>query len=796
MTKHSNSQIPETSNDLAIVCLAITRLLIQVTNLDELTRDICRRLTESGLFQSAWMVVLNQDGRIEASGQSGLDAGFHNFASGQAKGDLPGCMQEQPDPATPVRILNPGPACSICELHGACGSNAVITMMLEEQEAALGWVCLTVSDVFKPDRIALDLLENLGRDLTLTVRNRFRSNLDLPGASDAARLAAIVESSDDAIIGKSLDGIIWTWNKGATRMYGYQAEEAIGRPISIMVPSDRPDELPKIIEKIQNGEKVEHIDTVRKRKDGALVQVSLSVSPIKDGAGRIIGASTVARDVTERKITREALKRTITELTQRVRELNCLYAVSRLLEKPNSSIREILEGTVQLLPAGLQYPELVCARASLKEQSYQTENFQETSRKVIHDLVIQGEPSGVLEVCYLTEKPDEGESGFLPEEKELIQAIAERLSRILDHLRVEEALRTREKNFRTLIENALTGISLIRDDQVIFQNPEHERLMGALPLNFRFSTFDGIHPDDREKFKEFFDMIETGEVETWDTDFRFYPLGKNQSRPDLRWVHCRASSIDYQDRRSIVVNMMDLTRAKELEHLLRTHDKMTSLGHVAAGLAHEIRNPLSGINIYLSTLGKIYDRADSRETVEQILGQLQSASRKIESVIKRVMDFSKPSEPHFTRIDIAEPLEEALNLSAVTLRKRGIQVEKHLEPELPACLADPHMIEEVILNLLTNAAEAMKEAPDGKKIRISTAVQSDRIHVTISDSGPGVPASLRGQIFDPFFTTKSDGTGIGLSIGQRIMTDHGGLLTVTGSDLGGAAFTLEIPISS
>jgi len=116
------------------------------------------------------------------------------------------------------------------------------------------------------------------------------------------RLAAIVESSDDAIVSKDLNGIIATWNAGAERLFGYTAEEAIGQPITIVIPEDRLDEEPEIIARIRKGERVDHFETVRRRKDGSLVDISLTVSPIVDGRGRVVGASKIARDITERRM--------------------------------------------------------------------------------------------------------------------------------------------------------------------------------------------------------------------------------------------------------------------------------------------------------------------------------------------------------------------------------------------------------------------------------------------------------------------------------------------------------------
>jgi PAS domain S-box-containing protein len=123
-----------------------------------------------------------------------------------------------------------------------------------------------------------------------------------------ARLAAIVESSDDVILGKTLEGIITSWNEGAERTYGYTAEEAVGQPISMLVPPERPNEIPRILESIRRGEKVDHFETVRVTKDGRRLDISLTVSPIRDATGEIVGASTIARDITERKRAEEAVR--------------------------------------------------------------------------------------------------------------------------------------------------------------------------------------------------------------------------------------------------------------------------------------------------------------------------------------------------------------------------------------------------------------------------------------------------------------------------------------------------------
>jgi PAS domain S-box-containing protein len=135
------------------------------------------------------------------------------------------------------------------------------------------------------------------------------------------RLASIVESSDDAIVSKDLDGIIKTWNPGAERLFGYTAEEVIGKPITLLIPIDRHDEESDILSRIQRGERIDHYETVRRRKDGSLVEISLTVSPIKNAEGTVVGASKTARDITERKRAQEQQNLLVREMSHRVKNL-------------------------------------------------------------------------------------------------------------------------------------------------------------------------------------------------------------------------------------------------------------------------------------------------------------------------------------------------------------------------------------------------------------------------------------------------------------------------------------------
>jgi PAS domain S-box-containing protein len=377
------------------------------------------------------------------------------------------------------------------------------------------------------------------------------------------------------------------------------------------------------------------------------------------------------------------------------------------------------------------------------------------------------------------------------EEQALFGEIAQDVGQALYRMELEEQRAVTENRFRELVENSLAGILLIQDNAIIYRNPEQKRLFGPLPAHFRTDAFAGVHPDDLEKVEGAYARVSSGEASSVDVDFRFYPQQTPGATQAMKWVFCRASRIDYQGRETVLVSMLDITRNRELEQIVRVQDKMSSLGRVAAGIAHEIRNPLSGINIYLDTLGKIHERQENLETVGEILAQMKVASGKIESVIRRVMDFSKPGQPRLTLVDVNQPVENALFLCAAALRRDRVGVEKDLAGDLPRCRLDASLIEQVVLNLLTNATEALRHAEE-KMISVRTVFEKEAVVIRVGDSGPGIPEDRRGKVFDPFYTTKSDGTGIGLSLCQRIINDHHGTLVVESSVWGGAEFVISL----
>jgi PAS domain-containing protein len=179
------------------------------------------------------------------------------------------------------------------------------------------------------------------------------------------------------------------------------------------------------------------------------------------------------------------------ELAERVKELNCLYQISHLAQKRSLSFEKILQGIVELIPPAMHYPAITGVKISIDDREFKTSNFKETNWKLSRDIKVQEENIGVLVVCQLEKTPDRDRDPFLKEEKDLIAAVVERIGRIIERSQAQAALIESETRFRQLVENSLTGISIIQDGRIVYQNPEQERLLGPLP---RRVLFEDIKP--------------------------------------------------------------------------------------------------------------------------------------------------------------------------------------------------------------------------------------------------------------------------------------------------------------
>lgn len=233
-----------------------------------------------------------------------------------------------------------------------------------------------------------------------------------------------------------------------------------------------------------------------------------------------------------------------------------------------------------------------------------------------------------------------------------------------------------------------------------------------------------------------------------------------------------------------------LKHTAAIEKQLRETEKLASLGQLSAGVAHEINNPLGGMKLCFNNLVRgAMDGEKRRQHVEVI----NSGFDRIQKIVRNLLDFSKNSSLSVAPVSLNYLVESVLNLTEYTIGKKGILLVKRLSPDCPDLMADANKLEQVLLNLIINALQAMEP---GGVLTISTWVEGNSCRLSVSDTGKGIAADIVSRIFDPFFTTKGveEGTGLGLTVSKAIIEQHKGRIAVTTSPQG-TSFTVELPLA-
>jgi PAS domain S-box-containing protein len=250
----------------------------------------------------------------------------------------------------------------------------------------------------------------------------------------------------------------------------------------------------------------------------------------------------------------------------------------------------------------------------------------------------------------------------------------------------------------------------------------------------------------------------------------------------------------------LVIN--DLTTIKQLEQQVRRTDRLASLGTLAAGMAHEIKNPLVSIKTFTQLLPERYEDNDFRQTFFSLVG---GEVKRIDRIVNQLLRFSRPAKPNLMATRLHEVLDGALNLMSQQLRQNNIRLARSFEASIDSIHADGDQLSQAFINLFLNAIEAMGNGGT-LTVRTSSAHSNGfpqvfwaekpepQIEVTIQDTGEGIPAESLPHIFDPFFTTKSQGTGLGLSVAHGIVHEHNGIIDVKSEASQGTTFTVVLPL--
>ena len=351
---------------------------------------------------------------------------------------------------------------------------------------------------------------------------------------------------------------------------------------------------------------------------------------------------------------------------------------------------------------------------------------------------------------------------------------------VTERRKVEEALLASKASFHNIVERSADGIVVVDHTGVVhFVNSALEALLGR---------------NAEELVGEHFGFpMAAGETAELDIVHR----GGERAVAEMRVVET-----EWEGESAYLASLRDITERKQaegekqrMEQQLQLAGRLAAVGELAAGVAHELNNPLTSIQAYAQLLNDRTDLDDTiRDDVETIYREAQRASK----ITSNLLSFTRTHSSEKRPISINDALVSSLELHAYRMRVNNIDILLELEPDLPTTIADFHQMQQVFVNIITNAEHVMSEARGRGKLSLETQKVGEMIHTSFADDGPGIPEENIERIFDPFFTTKEvgKGTGLGLSICHGIVRDHGGCISVTSKPGQGTTFVVEIPIKT
>jgi PAS domain S-box-containing protein len=643
---------------------------------------------------------------------------------------------------------------------------------------------------------------------------------DVADASAASSyLAAIVESSDDAIIAKNLDGIVQSCNAGAERIFGYTPSELIGRSIRILIPPDRQSEEDEILDRIRRGERVDHFETVRVTRDGRLVDISLTASPVRDASGAIIGVSKVARDITERK-----------------RAASALAAQQEWFRVTLASIGDGIiasdaEGRVTFMN-GVAETLTGWTNDSAKGQPLADvfHIVNETTRDGVDNpagLVMRsGHIVGLANHTVLisrdgTERPIADSAAPIRDEAGHILGVVLVFRDFTEQRRAEEAIAEQREWFETTLESI--GDAVIATDvrgRVVFMNPVAEHLTGW-PMDAArgrpcTDIFNIVNEGTRRTVENPVTRVLREGVVVGLANHTLLIAADSTERP------IDDSGAPIRDREGRIVGVVlvfrdvsdrrraDLERERatsERERLLAAERAARAEAERAnrlkddfvAMVSHELRTPLNAILGWTELmLKKREDRALTARGLEIVARNTRLQSQ----LISDLLDISRIVSGKL-RLDIqavhlsslAEAAIETVEHAAVT---KGIAIERQLDTSIGPIAGDPARLQQIVWNLLSNA---LKFTPQGGHIRVAVRRADALADIVVEDNGAGIRSDFLPHVFDRFQQADASrarrvgGLGLGLSIVKNLVQLHGGTVHAESEGEGrGATFTVTLPL--
>jgi len=615
-------------------------------------------------------------------------------------------------------------------------------------------------------------------------------------------LASIVESSDDAIVSKSLDGVIQSWNAGAERLFGHTAAQAVGRHISLVIPPDRISEEDHIVARLKAGQRIEHFETERMHRDGRRLLVSLTISPITDDAGQVVGASKIVRDVTSQRRAEERERQLLAEAAganakfQAFFEQGALFAGIMAMDGTLVDANRLSwEGCGFTKEQAVGKPfwdgpwwspsaDLVARIKDGSARAAAGETFRVETPYFVGD--------GSQRIADVTILPIRDEAGR-------VLFLAPTGTDITDRQRAE----AERERFATVIESSTDFIGICDLNGIpFFVNRAGLEMVGLDSLDAARATPvpEFFFPEDRPRIlEEFFpSVLEKGHGEV-EVRFRHFKTGA------ARWMAYKVLTVKDAAGQPVALATVsqDITARKSMEDNLRNLAAELSEAdrrkdEFLATLAHELRNPLAAISNAVQVLR--HGGRDSK-TVDSASEMLERQVGQVSRLVDDLLDMSRITQGKIElrkdHVELTPILDQAVETARALLESRHHDLTVTL-PSGPIYLqADAARLAQVVGNLLSNAS---KFTDDGGHIGLAVEREGKNVVIRVRDTGIGIAAADLPRLFDMFTQVDTslersrDGLGIGLTLVRALVEMHGGAVEARSAGLGqGSEFVVRLP---
>jgi PAS domain S-box-containing protein len=648
------------------------------------------------------------------------------------------------------------------------------------------------------------------------------------------QLAALVQSTDDAIIGKTLEGTIISWNAAAERIYGYSAEEAIGRSIQMLAPPDQPDEIPQILEQLKHGERIARLETTRMRKDTTLIDVSLTISPIRDANGAISAASTIARDISERKRNEAALR----ESEQRFRtmadsapvliwisgtDMLCTFFNQAWLDFTGRAMeQELGNGWAEGVHPDDFERYLAIHSSQFKRRlpftiEYRLRRADGVYRWVLDNGVPRFAPDGQF-AGYSGSCIDITERKQAADRSAYLQTISNALSEALTPTQVADAviaqgiaaIGSQAGSIALLSEDgdALEVISATGYPVHVLDSWRRFSLSQPIPLAEAVRSKTMIMIESPAELAERYPQLgqpALPESYAWAA----IPLlveGRVSGALGLSFGQARKFSID--ERAFLLTLASQCAQALERARLYEAERQARAQAEAAVRLrdqflsiaAHELKTPLTSLLGYAQLFQRRTLRAGSLgEADQRALGVIVAQSLRLNRMIAALLDTARIENG---QLSINRAPLDLCELARRVVEEARDQAEEHpleitCQPEQLLIEGDDLRLEQVLQNLIQNA---IKYSPPGAPVAVRIERQGAYASVAVADRGIGIPEAARARLFQRFYRAPNvderqiSGMGIGLFVVKEIVMLHDGTVDVESIEGQGSMFTIRLPL--